>query len=279
MSALISPVGIASVPINPKLIWHPSSSATSYFVQVATDSLFSSVVEDSTVTDTLLQLSSLSYKTKYFWHIRSMNVIDTSAYSVEASFITALPQPALISPVGITTASVTPKLIWHLSSSATSYLVQIATDSLFTSIVEDSTVADTLLQVDTLAYLTKYFWHVRAMNTGDSSAYSAEASFTTSPVSGVQQSPEIPRVYALSQNYPNPFNPSTVISYSIPQSGLVKLSVYNLLGQKVATLVDKVQYAGIYQVSLNASRLASGIYIYRIESGKFSQVKKMMLLK
>jgi photosystem II stability/assembly factor-like uncharacterized protein len=88
-----------------------------------------------------------------------------------------------------------------------------------------------------------------------------------------------PVEFALAQNYPNPFNPSTVISYAIPQDGMVSLSVYNVLGQKVGTLVNQVQKAGRYQVTFNAAEYSSGIYFYKIESGNFSSVRKMMLTK
>ena len=89
----------------------------------------------------------------------------------------------------------------------------------------------------------------------------------------------IPSEYNLSQNYPNPFNPTTVINFSIPQSGLVTVKVYNTLGQEVAELVNSVKAAGTFEVSFDASNLTSGMYIYKITSGKFSATKKMMLLK
>ncbi len=85
--------------------------------------------------------------------------------------------------------------------------------------------------------------------------------------------------YELSQNYPNPFNPTTEINYSLKNTGLVKLDVFNILGQKVATLVNKVQNAGRYRVNFDASKLTSGVYVYRLQSGSFVQSKKMVLLK
>jgi hypothetical protein len=88
-----------------------------------------------------------------------------------------------------------------------------------------------------------------------------------------------PTQYSLEQNYPNPFNPSTMIRYTLPVSGRVAVRVYNILGQVVATLVDGTQNAGTYDVSFSASALSSGVYFYRIESGSFEAVKKMMLLK
>ncbi len=89
----------------------------------------------------------------------------------------------------------------------------------------------------------------------------------------------IPANFELSQNYPNPFNPTTEIKYSIPQNGYVTLKVYNLLGQEIATLVDKEQNAGTYKVVFNASNLASGIYMYTLKSGSYSLTKKMALVK
>ncbi len=85
--------------------------------------------------------------------------------------------------------------------------------------------------------------------------------------------------YNLAQNYPNPFNPSTQIKFTIKQTGLVTLKVYDMLGSEVATLVNKEYGAGNYTVNFNASGLASGIYFYRLESGSFVQTNKMMLLK
>ncbi|MHB9011268.1 MAG: T9SS type A sorting domain-containing protein [Ignavibacteriaceae bacterium] len=90
---------------------------------------------------------------------------------------------------------------------------------------------------------------------------------------------QTPTNFTLSQNYPNPFNPSTEIKYSIPQSGLVTLKVYNLLGQEVATLVNQEQRSGNYLVNFDALKLASGVYMYRMQSGNFSLTKKMVLVK
>jgi hypothetical protein len=85
--------------------------------------------------------------------------------------------------------------------------------------------------------------------------------------------------YTLNQNYPNPFNPSTSISFDLPISSYVKLSVYNLLGEFVAELVNSEYSAGTHSVSFNAEGLTSGIYLYRLEANDFYSMKKMILLK
>ncbi|MBU0982367.1 MAG: PKD domain-containing protein [candidate division Zixibacteria bacterium] len=89
----------------------------------------------------------------------------------------------------------------------------------------------------------------------------------------------LPDGFALSQNYPNPFNPSTTIDFSLPQAGHVDIAVYNVMGQKVATLANGEYGAGVYSIEWDGSRYASGVYFYRIQAGKFTETKKMILLK
>ena len=85
--------------------------------------------------------------------------------------------------------------------------------------------------------------------------------------------------YALFSNYPNPFNPSTTISYQLPKESFVNLAVYNSLGQEVAVLVNERQTSGKYSVKFNANNLPSGLYFYRLQSGEFYSVRKMILTK
>ncbi|MDP1676792.1 MAG: sugar-binding protein [Bacteroidota bacterium] len=96
---------------------------------------------------------------------------------------------------------------------------------------------------------------------------------------GVQQDATVAESFELSQNYPNPFNPTTSIRYSLPHAGFVTLKVYDLLGREVMNVVNQHQSEGSYTVSLDASTLATGMYMYKLESGSFTSVKKMLLLK
>lgn len=91
--------------------------------------------------------------------------------------------------------------------------------------------------------------------------------------------------FSLAQNYPNPFNPTTVITYTLPRASQVRLELFDILGRKIATLLDEKQMSGTHAYSLNAARLSlsSGVYFYRLEANtsieRFVQTKKMMLLK
>ena len=94
----------------------------------------------------------------------------------------------------------------------------------------------------------------------------------------------IPEVYALSQNYPNPFNPETVINYDLPVRSHLSITIFNLMGQKVATVVDGYRSAGSYSIvwdgkDNNGKSLASGVYLYRMETDGFVQTRKLVLMR
>lgn len=99
------------------------------------------------------------------------------------------------------------------------------------------------------------------------------------PTGTTGQTGNIPYRYELYQNYPNPFNPVTTIKYDLPEATNVSLVVYDLLGREAAVLTNGLQAAGYYEVSLDASALASGVYFYRLEAGGFTSIKKMVIIK
>lgn len=111
----------------------------------------------------------------------------------------------------------------------------------------------------------------------DSTNNSASMSTTIAVVS--ENKNEVPEEYALKQNYPNPFNPNTTIDYSLPVSGHVRLTVLDLLGRPVRIVVEEYQTGGSHSLLVDGSDLSSGVYLYRLDSGNHTYIRRMVLLK
>jgi len=143
-------------------------------------------------------------------------------------------------------------------------------------------VTDTTLQVqwtNDIPEASKYFWTVIA-NDGLLATSSLDVfSFYIFSVADVDKSNDVSGVFTLSQNYPNPFNPSTKIKFVIPKLSFVNLKVYDVLGREVAILVNEEKPAGEYEIKFDGSKLASGIYFYKLRTGNFTDTKKFILLK
>jgi hypothetical protein len=103
---------------------------------------------------------------------------------------------------------------------------------------------------------------------------------TFGPPTGIINVSELtPEKYSLSQNYPNPFNPSTTIKFDLAKNGFVSIKIYDVLGREIKSLVNDNLNKGSYEISFNAGDISSGVYFYKMVSGDFSQIKRMMLLK
>ncbi len=188
--------------------------------------------------------------------------------------------PAPVSPIGQTNQPRDVSLVWRNSAPATTYRVQVATDSTFLSVVVDSTVADTTLHVNPLAANSSFYWRVCARNSSGSSAYSLPSAFATgSQILAVERTTTVPTAFSLAQNYPNPFNPTTRIEYTIVRAGEVSLKVFNMLGEEVAALMQRFQQPGNYAVTFDGSSLPSGVYVCQKRSGAYAASKKLVLLK
>jgi len=187
-------------------------------------------------------------------------------------------QVVLLSPPnGATGVSITPILSWQADPLATAYNVDVFNVGgtvIFT--VDD--YPSTQIQIGPLDYSSIYTWKVRAKNAVGYGPYSVTFGFTTEIMVGVDEEIEVLE-FALNQNYPNPFNPSTKIKYGILELSFVTLKVYDVLGNKVATLVNEEKPAGNYKVEFEATALPTGIYFYRIQAGNFVEIKKMVLMK
>ncbi|MGD1047014.1 MAG: T9SS type A sorting domain-containing protein [Bacteroidota bacterium] len=274
-----------NVPVAANFVWRRSANATSYTLQLSQDSMFvTSVVGDSTIVDTLRQLSLPAQGIRFFWRVRGRNATGSGPWSDVWSFTTIVSAPAaptLISPSnGATGISINPTLSWNASSGTFSYRLQISTSSSFSPLLLDSSgITGTSYSVSGLAQKTTYYWRVSATNAGGTSLYSNTSSFTTGTTSVEQICSKVPATYDLCQNYPNPFNPNTTIQFSLPKATYVTLKIYNNIGKEVALLVSQYLSAGIYTTELNAAGLPSGVYFYRMQTGSFIETKKLVLLR
>ena len=129
-----------------------------------------------------------------------------------------------------------------------------------------------LLNAEELSY------RLKQIDIDGASEYSKVATVQLTGITGVNDE-SVPVEFALLQNYPNPFNPTTIIKYQVASSQNVSLKIYNMLGQEVANLVNKIQNPGSYEIPFDASELTSGTYFYRLQAGNFVSVKKMVLIK
>lgn len=197
------------------------------------------------------------------------------------NYLVAPFRPVVISPFETINESLTPKLKWHASATATSYRLQLSTSRTFDTIVIDTTTTDTTFSPKKLSWNTVYFWRVDAKNDKGEGDFCEATFFSTvaNPVSVDNE--QVPSEYQLYQNYPNPFNPTTVITYRLKSSGNVTLKIYDMLGREVHSAVNEYQTAGIHKVDFNiqSTGLSSGIYYYRLTSGSFSETRKMIYMK
>lgn len=179
--------GATGVSLTPSLSWGPSLSATSYRLQVSTSPSFAStVVDDSTLTDTLLQVGPLVGSTTFSWRVRAKNGAGSGPYSGTRSFTTTVPAvpPSatfLVAPApGAADQPTVLSLRWQTASGAATYEIQVGTDSLFASpLADDSLIADTVHQISGLSVSTLYYWHVRGKNAAGYGPYSSVRAFTT----------------------------------------------------------------------------------------------------
>ncbi len=191
--------------------------------------------------------------------------------------------PSLSGPSGVSGVPRQTTLTWKSTGATSGYEVQVASDGAFDSVIYDTTVsaADTSAQLSNpLNADTKYYWHVMALDSLYTSAYSAADSFTTGTgLLSVISNAGVPRKFSLGQNYPNPFNPSTDITFSLDRPGDMSLDIYNILGQLVNRVASGYKSAGSYSYDVNMDAFASGVYFYTLRQGANVITRKMLLLK
>lgn len=286
---LISPTNGSNIlTLTPTLDWNDVSGALSYTVQVSTDTNFINLtVNQSGLTASQYSVTSgaLTGNTTYYWRARALNEAGQGPWSVRWNFrvVTIPPAPNLLAPLNNSTNQPPTVLLdWDSLASANTYRIQLATDSLFNSVVYDTSgVTRSYVQMrpGILLANVKYYWRINATNLAGTGSWSAVWNFRVNPTGIYQFSSEIPKEFKLYNNYPNPFNPSTKIRFDIPKNSNVRITIYEISGRQIENLINENLSAGSYELTWIAYNLSSGVYFYRIESENFTNVKRMLLVK
>jgi fibronectin type 3 domain-containing protein/photosystem II stability/assembly factor-like uncharacterized protein len=240
------------------------------------------------ITDTSRTFTGLTNGTRYYVRVTAVDSAgNESPYSNEVNAAPAdrIPPAAPQNLIVFDSTSTKVGITWKKSTEADflRYRIYGGTSAGPTVVVDSTTggVADTSKTFTGLANGTRYYLRVTAIDSaGNESAYSNEVNAAPNAALGVDDlSSRIPKEFSMSQNYPNPFNPTAIIQYDLPKRVAVRLTVFDMLGREVKTLVSALQEPGYYKVVLDARGLSSGVYYYRIQAGDFVKVKKLLLVK
>lgn len=261
--------------------WFASNYFQIFFDSTGVTGFFSSRINDTTIT------GIVTIGGKAVTIPRGIYVLDkfSNPYTKDSALkilLTIPVVPTLILPPDTAVNQLqNVTLLWDSNAYATTFRVQLSTDSVFNTIYFDTTVANTPLQMKSNFLLlgTKYFWRVNATNTLGTSGWSEVWSFTVRTVGINQISSEVPSSYKLFNNYPNPFNPVTKIKFQIPKTSYVELKVFDITGKTVATLVNQNIREGIYETVFDASMLSSGVYFVKMQADNYGKIIKTALIK
>ncbi|MBN2012178.1 T9SS type A sorting domain-containing protein [candidate division KSB1 bacterium] len=260
------------------LTWKKINDVDQYSIQVSKVETFTSIFKSVSVSasDTVKAISWFSEGQKYYWRIRAENIAGAGPWSNAGDF-TLVYAPSNFALLESTSNEII--LFWKDKSSIEDGYVIERMQSPQTTF----TVIDTLLGSGT-EYVDKnvepgqsYTYRIKAYKGTVVSDYSNEASLTFIDVKEGEKN--IPLEYSISQNYPNPFNPTTTVKISLPQSVVTTLTIYDLMGREVQTLINKKLEAGIHEINFDASNLTNGVYFYKIQAGNFTATNKLILLK
>ena len=272
-----------------KLVWFKSipnvtTYKVTYYKKINEGDAIPQIVETS---DTLFWVSGISKYQIYQWNVSAFNSSgqgqDSETWEFELTDSSLLPQSVmLLSPQNnemLEADSV--NLIWFSgTNSPIQYWLEYSwTNSSFSNSVIDSSLTDTTILLRPLQDEKTYWWKVKAKNQFGWGNFSEVGTFKVDYFRVGVHNELKDKSFALSQNYPNPFNPKTTISYKLSANSYVELKVYDLLGREMKTLFSGNKPAGIYHVDFNATNLPSGVYIYKLIAGNFTETRKMTVMK
>lgn len=257
------------------LRWKKVDTADRYSIQVSQSKTFNNIFKSVSTSDTVETISWFKEAIKYYWRIQARNIAGTSNWS-NANDFTLLSAPTELVLQNSAFNEIT--LNWKDNSTVEDgYIIERKQEPETSFSLRDTLKKSGGQYVDQQVENGQtYTYRIKAYKDSIVSNYSNEASLL---VTTLKDKTDIPKEYSINQNYPNPFNPTTKIKFALPIRGLTKISVYDLLGREIRTLINREMEAGYHDIYFDAADLPSGIYFYRIHSGNFSQTKKMILMK
>lgn len=265
--------------------WNASAGASSYKLEVAIDNQFQNMLSNYSNIDignvTSYEVTGLTPNNNYFYRIRSANAAGVSGPSNVVSVTTLMivpPAPTALPGTKISNTSFSAN--WSQVTSAQGYYLEVATDAGFANILPSYNGIDagnvSSYTVSGINYNTNYYYRVRGYNTGGAGAYSNTINMYI--LVGIEDD-AVPAGYMLYQNYPNPFNPETNIKFSLKKQSDIRLILYDAVGREAGIIAEGFYPAGMNLIRFDASKLANGIYFYRLITPEYSSYKKMVLLK
>lgn len=281
---IVSPTpGAEQLETDLDLEWTEALRADAYHLVIGTNQDFKKpFVDVDTLTSTTYHLSGLLNNTEYYWHVSAINDSGETHFSNLGSFTTKMLAPVdkallLLPENNSTNQNLRVVLQWNGVTHATSYDVQIAKDETFTDSVNYS-VANYNIQKTVILpdYDTKYFWRVRGVNITGKGPWSDPYNLTTKVYVSVND--EMSNLFEV-EVYPNPFSDIATIRFTLPQANKVAVKIYNLLGNEVATLINREMNSGQQTVLWQAPKNATGIYYYSVQIGTYKMMKKIVVIK
>ena len=264
--------------------WTLSPYFDVYFDSIGVATYGVIIVNDSTLTGNIV----IDGKASIGWH--KVTVADQyfNSFTKDTAFFVRLSNP--VTPVQLSPPNNSQNVnqntyfLWDSNGYATSYRIQVASDTNISLIVFDTVIANTpfIIRLGVLNLGQKYFWRVNASNFLGTSQWSSVFSFRVRTTGINIISSEIPSSHKLIDNYPNPFNPVTRIRFNIGKLDLsekVTLEIFDITGRRAGLLVNERLQPGLYETSWNASSLPSGLYFYRLSVGNYAETRRMVVIK